>query len=116
GIDPPSKNPPAFTRAAWNLGLLTRFLQASVERHPGWHVVSHERLVTDPLAGYRALCGDLGLGWTRAIEEFLEQSDRPGTGFETLRVAAQLTDRWRRVFSDAQAQEVTGVLSQFSLK
>ena len=116
GIDAPSRNVSPLTRAAWNLGLLASCLQASVDRHPGWHVVSHESLVADPLGGYRALCGDLGLGWTTSIEEFLEQSDRPGTGFETHRVAAQLTDRWRRVFSDAQAKEVTGVLSQFSLK
>ena len=92
------------------------FLQASAERHPGWHVVSHERLIMDPLSGYHALCDALSLGWTKSIEEFLEQSDRPGTGFETHRVAAQLTDRWRRVFSDAQAKEVAGVLSRFSLK
>jgi hypothetical protein len=116
GIDPPSRNASPLTRAAWNLGLLGSFLQASARRHPEWRVVSHESLVMDPLSGYRRLCGVLGLGWTRSIEEFLEQSDRPGAGFATNRVAAQLADRWRRVFSDAQAKEVATVLSQFPLQ
>jgi len=115
-IQPPAPSAPPLTRAAWNLGLLARCLQTSAERHPEWHIVSHESLVEDPLSGFRGLCDVLGLGWTRSLEDFLEQSDRPGSGFETHRVAAQLTDRWRRVFSDAQAQEVTGVLRQFSLK
>jgi hypothetical protein len=114
GIDPPAPNASPLTRAAWNLGLLARCLQASAERHPEWHVVSHESLVVDPLSGYRTLCDVLGLGWNTSIEEFLVKSDRPGAAFETNRVAAQMTDRWRRVFSHAQAQEVTRVLRQFS--
>jgi hypothetical protein len=115
GIDPPSRKASPLTRAAWNLGLLASSLQASVGRHPDWHTVNHEDFIQDPLTRYRELCDILGLEWTTSIEVFLEQSAaRPGAGFETNRVAAQLTDRWRRVFSEAQAQEVTGVLKQFS--
>ncbi len=117
GIDPPSRNASPLTRASWNLGLLASFLQASVERHPDWHTVNHQDLILDPLTRYRELCDNLRLEWTNSIEVFLEQSAaRPGAGFETNRVAAQLTDRWRRVFSEAQAQEVADVLRLFSLK
>jgi hypothetical protein len=100
-------------RLAWQIGLFTMALETAVQRHPGWLVVSHEELCVDPAAGFKGLCAGLGLPWTDEAGDFLAACDRPGSGLETRRVAAEQPSNWCRNLTTAQVDEVLGVLSGF---
>jgi len=100
-------------RLAWQIGLFVSALETAVQRNPDWLVVSHEEFCVDPAAGFKSLCADLGVRWTGEAAEFLAASDRPGTGLETRRVAAEQPGNWSRLLTCAQVDEVVGVLSAF---
>jgi len=109
--------PPEATRLqrlAWQIGLFSAALANAAQRHPDWLVVSHEHLCADPPTGFKSLCAALGLPWTEEAAAFLAASDRPGSGLETRRVAAEQPTNWTRHLTPAQAEEVAGVLSLFS--
>jgi hypothetical protein len=86
-------------------------LEDVVARHPDWVASSHDALCLDPAAGFRRLFADLSLTWTEEAEAFLSASDRPGSGFETHRVAAEQPERWRTRLSSGQLDEIWPVLS-----
>lgn len=111
----PAVDPDAspLRRLAWQIGLFMSALEAAARRNPGWLVVSHEDLCADPGTGFQALCRALGVPWTDEAAEFLADSDRPGTGLETRRVAAEQPSNWSRHLSPAQVDEVLAVLSAF---
>jgi hypothetical protein len=88
-------------------------LEAAVQRNRGWVVVSHEDLCRDPAGGFKALCAAVGVPWTDEAAELLAASERPGTGLETRRVAAEQPSNWTRQLSRAQVDEVLDVLSAF---
>jgi hypothetical protein len=104
---------PPLRRLAWQIGVFMTALEAAVERNRGWVVVSHEDLCRDPAGGFKALCAALGVPWTDEAAEFLVASERPGTGLETRRVAAEQPSNWTRQLSRAQVDEVLDVLSAF---
>ena len=97
--------------ATWEIGLFTTVLEDAVARHPDWVASSHDALCLDPAAGFRRLFADLGLTWTEGAEAFLRASDRPGSGFDTYRVAAEQPERWRTRLTSAQLDEIWAVLS-----
>jgi hypothetical protein len=96
----------------WEISLFTSVLQAAVDAHPDWLAVSHESLCSDPIDGFRRIYTDLGLAWTEDAERFVRQSNRPGTGYETARVAADQPDRWKHRLTSEQIQEIWSLLSQ----
>jgi hypothetical protein len=104
-----------LSRAAWLLGLLTSALKEGVERHPEWHVVAHEDLCRQPNERFRALFEIVGLAWDPAVDRLLEETNRPGRGYETSRERASLPDAWRSRLSPAQVGEITDVLSAFPI-
>jgi hypothetical protein len=85
--------------------LLWRILYAAVDayrgRHPEWAVVRHEDLSREPIAGFEALYGRLGLEWTPRAREQVERASSPRNPPEArskhdVRVAsAENVDRWR---------------------
>lgn len=100
-----------LAQAAWEVGLFTCTLEAGAER-PDRFVASHERLCLDPREGFRDLFAQLGLPWSDRVEAFLAESNRPGAGFTTYRVAAEEPDRWRTRLSSEQIHEAWSVLSR----
>jgi hypothetical protein len=103
----------ALERVAWEVGLITCAIHAGVERHPDWVVASHESLCTDPENGFRRLYQQLDLTWSRPVERFLDESNRPGTGYEVLRVAMDQPESWRRRLTPDQVAISWSVLSRF---
>jgi hypothetical protein len=112
-VPPLSSGASRLTRLAWQIGLFTTALEAAVSRNPDWHVVSHESLCCHPDAGFRALSDELGLAWSDSASTFLVDSNRPGRGLATQRVASEESDRWRRRLTAEQVDEVAGVFSRF---
>ena len=107
--------PSVLSRAAWLLGLLTSALKDAVERHPEWHVVAHEDLCREPNERFRALAETIGLAWDPAVDRLLEETNRPGTGYEASRERASLPDAWRSRLSPAQISESMDVLRGFPI-
>lgn len=105
-----------LARAAWRVGLLATVLEETAEQHPDWHIVTHESLCSDPVRRIEGLCADLGLEWTEAVEQYLVDSNRPGTGYQTNRVAAELPERWRARLSTDQIRDIRNVLAVFPMR
>jgi len=99
-------------RVAWQVGLFTCALQAGLDVHGDWVAISHESLSADPAGGFRNLYSQLGLEWTDLAGAFLRESNRPGTGYSTFRVAAEQPGRWRRRLTPEQIREAWSVLSR----
>lgn len=78
GIPTPPAGASRLVRVAWTVGLLSRALKETADRHPDWVLISHDQLCQDPVPGFIALCERLGLTWSAEAEEYLEASDRPG--------------------------------------
>lgn len=99
----------------WQVGVLQAVLTDVARRHPDIKVIRHEDLVQDPQAAYKQLSADLGLEWTERTQEFLDQSNVPGTGYEPKRDLRQQQDpeRWKKRLTPEQVDEITGVLEGF---
>jgi Sulfotransferase family len=102
-----------LSRVAWEVGLQISALARGAERHREWLAVGHEDLCLDPVAGFRELYGEVGYGWSVGVEEFLQDVDRPGTGWSMHRIAAEQPGGWRRRLSADQIREAWSVLSRF---
>ena len=100
----------------FSIGVLSTALEAAASRNPHWLVRTHEQLCSDPGPEFKKLYADLGLTWNEAVEGFLAGNDRPGEGFLTQRVAAELPDNWKRRLTSHQVAVMQRVLSQFPLK
>jgi len=100
-------------RVAWEVGLFTSALQAAADRHPEWLVAPHETLCRDPEAGFRRIYERLGLEWQGRANSYLEESNRPGTGWSMSRVLTEQPESWRRRLSAEQVRDIWSVLSRF---
>lgn len=90
----------------WQVALFIAALHAALDGHPERLSVSHESLCVDPVGGFQGVFTDLGLTWTDQAERFVNESDRPGSGYDTSRVAADLPDGWKRRLSREQLDEI----------
>lgn len=113
GVPPPGPDP--LERMCWRIGLLLAALEEAVGRHPEWHVRGHERLCEEPSAEFRRLYGELGLTWTEAAGDYLEEKNRPGKGFQLKRVASEIPDAWRQRLDDHQLEVLQRTLALFPL-
>jgi len=114
GVTAPGPDP--LERMIFSIGVLSTALEAAVSRNPRWLIRTHEQLCSDPGQEFKKLYADLGLAWSEAVEGFLVGNDRPGEGFLTQRVAAELPDNWKRRLTSHQVAVMQRVLSQFPLK
>ena len=114
GVPPPGDDP--IEKMSWRIGLLVAALEEAVSRHPEWQVRTHEQLCTDSVATFRTLFADLGLEWSEATERFLVENDTPGQGFDTKRVASELSDSWQRRLDDDQVATLRRVLGHFPIR
>ena len=111
GVPLPGDEP--VERMSWRISLLTAALEEAVARNPGWTVRTHEMLCDGPSERFRALFAELGLEWTDRTEEVIRDSDRPGQGFVSMRVASEVADSWQRRLDDGQVATLRRVLAAF---
>jgi hypothetical protein len=114
GVAAPGPDP--LERMIFSIGVLSTALEEAVSRNPRWLIRTHEQLCSDPGQEFKRLYADLGLAWSEAVEGFLVGNDRPGEGFLTQRVAAELPDNWKRRLTSHQVAVMQRVLSQFPLR
>jgi hypothetical protein len=95
------------------LGVLLCALRDDLEHHTDWEIVSHEAVCGDPGAELAGVAARLDLVWGDAAEEYLAASNRPGSGWETRRVAEDLPNRWRTALSETQVREIRETLAVF---
>jgi Sulfotransferase family len=114
GVAAPDPDP--LERMIFSIGVLSTALEKAASRNPSWLIRTHEQLCSDPGQEFKKLYADLGLTWSEAVEEFLVGNDRPGEGFRTQRVAAELPDNWKRRLTSHQIAVMQRVLAQFPLK
>lgn len=100
---------------AWAVGVQMSALSDARRANSEFHVVDHEELCRDPIATFGALASALGLDWTAESEAALAASNRPGTGYELNRVAADLPDAWRRRLSPHDARVAAAVIAQLPI-
>jgi hypothetical protein len=100
-------------------GLLWRVLVDAVlgfrERHPDWLFIRHKDLTRDPEAGFRTICGHVGLPFSRGVQREIEKttssknptdatSARPRSHF--FRDTAAVIDRWKRDLSPEEVARI----------
>ena len=105
-----------MTRAAWLVGLLTSVLLTHAEKHPDWAVVSHESLCERPHELFSTVASRLGLRWSAQSDALLDQLDRPGSGYETMRVASDLVEIWRTRLTSDEVREASAALGRFPVE
>jgi hypothetical protein len=113
GIDPPDDGAPHLAMQAFLFGVLTSALREASDRHPDWVRTRHEDLCVDSVARFRALCGEVGLAWDGAAEQFLTASDRDGTPYRTQRRTEDQPDRWRERLGPDQVATIRDTLARF---
>lgn len=96
----------------WEVALFVSVLNALVEQHPDWLVVTHEDLCLDPAGAFRHLYASLGLTWTDEAEGFLVKNNRPGSGYVIARVAVEQPERWRKRLTAQQIDEIWSLMSR----
>jgi hypothetical protein len=101
---------------AWQVGLMTSALEEAASRHPQWQVRTHEELCVDPAASFPTLAESLGLEWEGRSAAALEESQRPGTGFEEQREAQTLIEGWKKRLNGDQVSAMLRVLEPFPLR
>jgi hypothetical protein len=114
GVPPPG--PDHLERMIWQVGVLTTALEQSAANHPDWVVRTHEQLCREPAQEFRRLYAELGLAWNEEVEAYVVENDRPGKGFRTRRVAADLPGDWKKRLTQHQIDEMQRVLARFPLK
>lgn len=101
-------------QAARLIGLLHSALVDAARLHPDWLVLSHETLCVRPHDAFSEAAATLGLDWGPTVDELLEDLNRPGTGYETTRVASELADAWRSRLAPAELDAAQSVFERFA--
>jgi len=107
--------PDPVEQMCWRICLLTAALEDSAQRHPDWHVRTHEDLCDDPVAKFKSLCVDLDLEWSDARADYLVSHNTPGDGFKLKRVAEDLPNSWEQRLDDASLETLRRVLGWFPI-
>ncbi len=114
--DPLDANASELTKTAWQVGLLTTAIGDVLDKNPQWLMVDHEDLCDDPSVKIRAVCDRLGIPWSSSVDDFLNESNRPGEGLKPVRVTKEQPNRWRGRLTDDEVEEITSVLGRFPRK
>lgn len=112
----PEADASGIARAAWLAGALTAALAEAGVRAGGQTFVTHEELCRAPHDRFRELARELQLTWQPEGDRLLEALNRPGRGYETARVAADLESVWRSRVTPEDAREAEAVLRLFPLE
>ena len=79
-------------------------------------MVQHEDLCDEPLDGFRALFDRLDVEFSADVIATIEERDRPATGYETKRVAADQSERWKSRLDDHQVETIRDVAASLSIE
>ena len=107
---PRPTNGDAYTHLVWLTAFEMTAFDETAAAHPEFVVVDHEAMCLDPLPQFRRLAADLGLEWTDQCDRYLQTSDTPGDGFDTKRVSAAQSGKWKTVLSEDQVQRAREML------
>lgn len=113
GAKAPPPDAPTLARAAATVATLSLALRDALRRNDDWLQVTHEALCADPVPRLVQLAAALGLTWSPEAEAYVVESDRPGVGYRTERVASEQADRWQERLSPEQLALIDSVLAQF---
>jgi hypothetical protein len=102
-----------ITGVAYTYLVLMASLRASIAANSGWHLVMHDDLCSDPMAGFEKLLTGLDLPFSDAVEQRISRSNRQGRGYVTNRLASQQADRWRQRLSADQARRISTMARDF---
>jgi hypothetical protein len=97
---------------AWWAAFTTTVLRQTAARHPEWTVLHHESLLDRPRRALAAVSAALGRCDDTALEEYLAGSERPGRGYSTKRVAAELR-RGESALPPGEGQRIRAVIERF---
>jgi hypothetical protein len=114
GVAPPDAHDPVRLMA-WRVGMVMSACDDVLRVHPEFRAVDHEELCADPVGEFERVARDAGLEWTEESAQFVRDSNRPGSGYELLRIAEDLPGRWRKRLSPADARAATDVLAQYPI-
>jgi hypothetical protein len=101
-------------RIIWTACAHLTLMLETAERHPEWHVASHEALCLDPIKGYKDAFEAVGLPWGEHVESYLEAHDRAGSAFSESRVAADEPEAWTRRLTPDQKDAALRVIEGFA--
>lgn len=76
------------------LAALLKVQQMQIQDNPEWIIEDFENLCLDPQLSFQALFKEIGVAWSPACEASLQASQKPGSGFQTNRIAQQQTNKW----------------------
>ncbi len=113
GVPPRPPATDGFAHLVWMAAFTMSAYDEVAARHAEFHVVDHETLRADPQAQLRRLVDAVGLEWSDRADEHLRASNRPGTGFETKRVAEAASSDGRDRLSPDQRRVAVEILSAF---
>lgn len=116
GLPLPDRDASPLARIAWEVGLMNSVLENAFTLHSDWSIATHERLCEDPAGEFERFAELLGLQWGGAARRFVEESNRPGSGYAPQRIASEQPQRWRSRLRDEQVSEIASVLRGFPLR
>jgi hypothetical protein len=112
GVGVPERDD-AVTWAAWVTGLMMSAVdRARVGDRPPV-IADHERICADPVGELRSLTEAVGLEWSPEAEQFVVESNRPGSGYELTRVAAHQPGKWQTLLTRDEAARALAALAPF---
>jgi Sulfotransferase family len=113
-LEMPSPESPV-EEAALLIALLTAALSDAAQRHPDWLEVSHESLCERPHELFPTVAAALGLGWDERVDALLDDLNRPGSGYETTRVATGLREVWRTRLTPDEVEAAAAIFERLGV-
>lgn len=90
-----------WEQAGFQIGMFHSHLSEWGKAHPG-HLFMHEEFVNDPEKSFRRLFEVAGLKWSASVKEFIDSTNRPGSGYELVRDREQVNRAWEGKFSSEE--------------
>ena len=84
------------------VGIFYYLWEKQMETNLDWIEITHEELCADPVEQFKSLFEKIGISWTNFVEDKIISMNKPGKGFKTNRVAANLIDKWKNALSTDQ--------------
>jgi hypothetical protein len=109
----PAPPEPGVANTIWTICARNHMLRQTAARNPQWQVAWHEDLSADPIPRFGSLSGALGLRWTEEASEYVRSVDRPGSGWDVVRVASEEVEVWRKRLDPEQLQVAQVMIDRF---
>lgn len=70
------------------------------------HSVKYEDVCRNKIREFKKLYNELGLNWSRKVEEYIQRLNREGEGYEVKRVADKQIKKWKRELASSQISSI----------